>query len=257
MAKKLSMIAHLLEISSSIIYREAIVRGFDYDNYDANKAHCQRQETVVFCISYLPRNHRKRKRKVAQRKEVISSKQSIYSRDAVVEELSRIGGIEIDSVVGSFNQAGIITGTERKSRYNMARLVSNKTANETLVKLLEMLLVYKKKIKTITSDNGAEFVLHLAIIVSELNVQCYFADRYSSYQCGSNEHGNGMIQLYFPKGTDFSLVSEDELQLALYKINHLPRKIHNRKTAHEIFYGINKKFIPAKQRKILNFAFRT
>ena len=204
----------------------------------------------------LPRSHRKRKGKSVQRKEVISSKQSIHSRDEIVEERSRIGDIEIDSVVGPFNHAGIITGTERRSRYNMARLVKNKTGNETLAKLLEMLLVHKKKIKTITSDNGVEFALHLAI-ASELNAQYYFADPYSSYQRGSNEHGNGMIRRYFPKGTDFSLVTEEELQLALYKINHLPRKIHNGKTAHEIFYGINKKLIPAKQRTILICAFRT
>ena len=204
----------------------------------------------------LPRSHRKRKGKSVQRKEVISSKQSIHSRDEIVEERSRIGDIEIDSVVGPFNHAGIITGTERRSRYNMARLVKNKTGNETLAKLLEMLLVHKKKIKTITSDNGVEFALHLAI-ASELNAQYYFADPYSSYQRGSNEHGNGMIRRYFPKGTDFSLITEEELQLALYKINHLPRKIHNGKTAHEIFYGINKKLTPAKQRKILICAFRT
>jgi IS30 family transposase len=204
----------------------------------------------------LPRSHRKRKRKAVQRKEIISNKQSIHSRDEIVEERSRIGDIEIDSVVGPFNHAGIITGTERRSRYNMARLVKNKTGNETLAKLLEMLLVHKKKIKTITSDNGVEFALHLAI-ASELNAQYYFADPYSSYQRGSNEHGNGMIRRYFPKGTNFSLVTEGELQLALYKINHLPRKIHNGKTAHEIFYGINKKLIPAKQRKILICAFRT
>jgi len=78
--------------------------------------------------------------------------------------------IEIDSVVGPFNHAGIITGTERRSRYNTARLVKNKTGNETLVKLLEMLLVHNKNIKTITSDNGVEFALHLAI-TSELNAQ--------------------------------------------------------------------------------------
>lgn len=204
----------------------------------------------------LPRGHKKRKRKIAQSKEIISDKQSIHSRDEIVESRSRIGDLEIDSVVGPLNKAGIITGVERKSRYSMARLVKNKTGDETLIKLLEMLLVHKTKIKTITSDNGKEFALHLAI-ASELNAQYYFADPYSSYQRGSNEHGNGMIRRYFPKGTDFSLVTEKELQNALYKINHLPRKILNGKTAHEVFYGINKKLIPAKQRKILNCAFRT
>ncbi len=204
----------------------------------------------------LPRSHKKRKRKVKQREESISNKQSIHSRPEVVAERNRIGDLEIDSVVGPANKAGIITATERKSRFNMAKLVSSKSGNETLVKLLELLSKHKKKIRTITSDNGKEFALHLAI-AKELNADYYFADPYSSYQRGSNEHSNGMIRRYFPKGTDFSLVTEKELETVLYKINHLPRKIHNGKTAHEIFYGIDKKLIPAKQRKILRCAFRT
>lgn len=121
----------------------------------------------------LPRSHKKRKRKVLQSKEIICDKQSIHSRDEIVEKRSRIGDLEIDSVVGPLNKAGIITGVERKSRYNMARLVKNKTSDETLVKLLEMLRVHKKKIKTITSDNGKEFALHLAI-TSELNGSILF-----------------------------------------------------------------------------------
>jgi IS30 family transposase len=44
-----------------------------------------------------------------------------------------------------------------------------------------------------------------------------------------------MIRRYCPKGTDFSLVTEKELQQVLYKINHLPRKILNGKTAHKVF----------------------
>ena len=205
----------------------------------------------------LPRSHKKRKRrKVNQREASISNKQSIHSRPEVVAQRNRIGDLEIDSVVGPANKAGIITATERKSRFNLAKLVSSKSGNETLVKLLELLLKHKKKIKTITSDNGKEFALHLAI-AKELNADYYFADPYSSYQRGSNEHSNGMLRRHFPKGTDFSLVTEKELEKVLYKINHLPRKIHNGKTAHEIFYGINKKLITAKQRKILRCAFRT
>lgn len=96
-----------------------------------------------------------------------------------------------------------------------------------------MLLVHKKKIQTITSDNGLEFTLHLAI-ASELNAQYCFSDLSYSYQRGSNKHPNVMIRRDFPNGADFSLFIEDELQLALYKINHLLRKIHNVKTSHEI-----------------------
>ena len=59
------------------------------------------QEMGGVLYKLLPRSHRKRKRKATQRKEVISNKQSIHSRDEIVEEHSRIGDIEIDSVVGS------------------------------------------------------------------------------------------------------------------------------------------------------------
>jgi transposase, IS30 family len=190
------------------------------------------------------------------REQKISNKISIHLREAVVDDRSRIGDIEIDSVVGPANKAGIITATERKSRFSMAGLVESKNGDETLRKLLDLLLKHKKKIKTITSDNGIEFAQHLAI-ASTLNAMYYFADPYSSYQRGSNEHANGMIRRYFPKGTDFATITENELQLAIHKINHLPRKIHNGKTAHEVYYGINKKLIPKKQRNIIAGAFRT
>jgi IS30 family transposase len=205
---------------------------------------------------YLPRKHKRRKRKVNCREQKISNKTSIHLRQAVVDERSRIGDIEIDSVVGPANKAGIITATERKSRFSMASLVDSKNGDETLRKLLNLLLKHKKKIKTITSDNGVEFAQHLAIAAT-LNAMYYFADPYSSYQRGSNEHANGMIRRYFPKGTDFATITENELQLALHKINHLPRKIHNGKTAHEVYYGINKTLIPKKQRNIIASAFRT
>jgi transposase, IS30 family len=193
----------------------------------------------------LPRQHKRRKAKI-----------SIHLREEVADNRSRCGDIEIDSVVGPLNKAGIVTVTDRKSRFNMAGLVASKSSDDAFKTLLELLLKHKKRIKTITSDNGTEFAKHKEI-ASSLNAAYYFADPYSSYQRGSNEHANGMIRRYFPKGTDFAMITESELQHALYLINHLPRKIHNGRTAHEVYYGINKKLIPAKQRKILAFAFRT
>ena len=205
---------------------------------------------------YLPRKHKKRKKKVKIRETTIANKVSIHLRDVVVDDRSRIGDIEVDSIVGPANSNGMVTATERKSRLTMATLVKNKSGDETLIKLLSMLLVHKKRIKTITSDNGVEFSKHLEI-ASKLNAMYYFADPYSSFQRGTNENANGLIRRSFPKGTDFNTITEKELQHAIYKINHLPRKIHNGKTAHEIYYGINKKLIPSKQRKTLIFAFRT
>jgi IS30 family transposase len=204
----------------------------------------------------LPRKHKKRKCRIAVSRELISNKVSIHLREPAVDERKRCGDLEIDSIVGPANKAGMLTVTDRKSRFTMASLVNNKSGDETLSKLLTLLLTHKKRIKTITSDNGIEFAKHLEI-ANKLNVMYYFADPYSSYQRGTNEHANGMIRRYFPKGTDFTTITERELQNAIYKINHLPRKIHGGKTAHEVYYGINKKLIPTKQRKTIAFAFRT
>ena len=204
----------------------------------------------------LPRQHKRRKAKVNYREQKVADKISIHLREEIVDNRSSCGDIDIDSVVGPLNKAGIVTVTDRKSRFNMAGLVASKSSDDALNKLLELLLKHKKRIKTITSDNGKEFAKHKEIAAA-LNASYYFADPYSSYQRGSNEHANGMIRRYFPKGTDFAMITEAELQRALYLINHLPRKIHNGRTAHEVYYGINKKLIPAKQRKILGFAFRT
>jgi transposase, IS30 family len=204
----------------------------------------------------LPRQHKKRKKKLNCREEKVTNKTSIHNRSEIVEARARIGDIEIDSIVGPANAAGMLTGTERKSRLVTAILVSNKNADETLNKLLLMLLKYKKTIKTITSDNGKEFAKHLEI-AKKLNASYYFADPYSSYQRGSNENANGIIRRFFRKGTDFSKVTDKELEKVIYLINHLPRKIHSGRTAHEVYYGKNKKLISAKHRKIMVCAFRT
>ena len=203
----------------------------------------------------LPRKHKKRRPNIKKTKVLITNKRSIHLRDQIVADRSRCGDIEIDSIVGPANKAGMLTATDRKSRYTMAKLVENKTGGETLSKLLALLLIHKKRIKTITSDNGIEFAKHLDI-AQRLNAMYYFADPYSSYQRGTNEHANGMIRRYFPKGTDFATITEKELQEAIYQINHLPRKIHRGRTAHEVYYGIRKRLIPSKQRKQMVSAFR-
>ena len=321
-AKKLPIIATLLEVNPATIHREVKGRGFNYDNYNAKLAqidslrkvangnthytYSKEQRALILelferlaidkswspnamCIrlkhelptgirmpsveliyqwiyedsrsgsilyTLLLRKHKKRKTKVKQREQKVSDKVSIHQRDPIVDERTRVGDLEIDSIVGPANSPGMLTATERKSRFSLAGLVDSKSGDTTLRKLLELLLKHKKRIKTITSDNGVEFAKHLAIAAT-LNAMYYFADPYSSYQRGSNEHVNGMIRRFFPKGTDFALVTEKELQAAISKINHLPRKIHNGKTAHEVYYGISRSLIPAKRRKSLIFAFRT
>ena len=93
--------------------------------------------------------------------------------------------------------------------------------------------------KSTTLDNGRENHLHYQL--KSLGMDTYFADPYSAWQRGSNEHGNWLLRYYFPKGTDFSQVTEEELQDVIEEINNRPRKILGYKTPNEVFNNLVRK----------------
>ena len=65
-------------------------------------------------------------------------------------------------------------------------------------------------------------------------MQVYFAHPYSAWERGTNENTNGLIRRYFPKGTDFNNVTEDQLKTVQDKLNNRPRKILGYKTPEEL-----------------------
>ena len=69
----------------------------------------------------------------------------------------------------------------------------------------------------------------------KLGVKTYFADPYSSWQRGGNENANMWIRYYFPKGTDFSKVTEEEIQDVEDELNKRPRRRLGFKTPMEVF----------------------
>ena len=66
-------------------------------------------------------------------------------------------------------------------------------------------------------------------------MQTYFADPYSSWQRGGNENCNLWIRYYFPKGTDFSTITDEELKDVEWELNNRPRKRLKFKTPQEVF----------------------
>ena len=70
-------------------------------------------------------------------------------------------------------------------------------------------------------------------LVENLGISFFFADAYSSWQRGSNENVNGLLREYFPKKTDLAAISDEDLNRALYDINHRLRKCLAYRTACE------------------------
>jgi IS30 family transposase len=66
----------------------------------------------------------------------------------------------------------------------------------------------------------------------------YFAHPYSSWERGTNENTNGLLRRFFPKGTDFDKVTQEEIDWVVDKLNNRPRKCLGFRTPNEVFWEI-------------------
>ena len=90
--------------------------------------------------------------------------------------------------------------------------------------------------KTITFDNGLEFAEHEQI-AQGLGADVYFAHPYASWERGINENTNGLIRQYFPKGTDFNDVTDEQIECVMARLNNRPRATRNHCSPNELFMG--------------------
>src|SRR5210317_248692 len=168
----------------------------------------------------------------------IKGRVSIDERPEVVNERSRIGDWEADTVIGKQGGDVLVTLVERKTRWSVVGKALNRTAQEVTSVILKRLLPLASHVKTLTYDNGKEFALHLDID-EVLQSNGYFAHPYHSWERGLNENTNGLIRQFFPKGKDLSEVTDEEIQSVMDKLNNRPRKCLGFKTPNQVFFGIN------------------
>ena len=107
-------------------------------------------------------------------------------------------------------------------------LAMNTALIATMTKLPEQLR------KTLTWDRGKELSAH-AQFALETGTKVYFADPHSPWQRPTNENANGLLRQYFPKGTDLSRWSAEDLEAVAFELNNRPRKTLGWKTPAEVF----------------------
>ena len=148
---------------------------------------------------------------------------SIEERPEIVEKRARLGDWEADTIIGAGKRGAIVTLVERKSRFTLLKQVTRRTAAAVEEAILDLLRPFPTSTHTITFDNGKEFSNHQTI-ARELQANMFFAHPYSSWERGTNENTNGLIRQYFPKGSDFSTITDDQISFVKERLNHRPRK---------------------------------
>lgn len=174
-------------------------------------------------------------RRVRKNKKVLGT--SISERPEHINDRTDFGHWEIDCVIGkkTKGESVLLTLTERKTRMEIIRKLPSKSScavQNALQKLKhEAGDLFESTFKSITADNGSEFSELALFQYSDV----YFAHPYSSFERGTNEHHNGLIRRFIPKGRSLNSYSSVAIEAIQSWCNNLPRKILGYLTPQEAF----------------------
>lgn len=170
---------------------------------------------------------------------------SIEKRPEHIEKREEYGHWEMDCVVGNQGGSGaaLLVLSERQTRQEIIYKIANKT-QESVIKVMDNLEKkygnkFKEKFKTITVDNGCEFLDYQGLETSkrkagEQRVKVYYAHPYSSWERGTNENSNKLIRRFIPKGTDIGKIRQKTIKYIEKWMNNYPRKILGYKSANDM-----------------------
>lgn len=160
----------------------------------------------------------------------------IDQRPEIVEQKQRLGDVEMDLVIGRGQSGALLTINDRASGMLKMAYVHSKEAALVQAKAVELLMEWRPLLHTVTTDNGKEFAHHQKVS-EELEVDCYFAKPYHSWERGANENLNGLVRQYFPKWISFERITQQRVDQVVNILNQRPRKRFGYQSPEEVFYG--------------------
>ena len=195
---------------------------------------------AVHLIGTLVRSHRcrrLRKNRGKGKKVLIPQRISIAERPAAIADRQEPGHWESDLMIGR-GKSPLQDNVERVSRLSKIVRLPDKTAHQSRQALERSLGPFPPSLrKSVTYDNGSENTEH-HLLNQKIGTCSFFCNPYSSWEKGSVENRNGVIRRFFPKGTNFDTITDEEIQRVEDKINNRPMKCLNFKTPAEVFASL-------------------
>ncbi len=177
----------------------------------------------------LRRRHRLSRRHArARRAGPVTGMTLIHDRPAEALGREQPGHWEGDLIVGAGNASAIVTLVERTTRYTLLGHLEgtrhdSATVRDTVLAALADLPPHLRR--TLTWDQGSEMARHAEIAATLGTTGIYFCDPHSPWQRPTNENTNGLLRDYFPKCTDLSVHTADDVALVEAELNQRPRKV--------------------------------
>jgi IS30 family transposase len=166
---------------------------------------------------------------------IILDRVSIHDRPAVIENRQEFGHYEGDLVINEKSMSrNVSVLIERKTRFVRLNKNESKKSTGVIQKIFTTMAPLPLEArKSITFDNGKEFAKHSVLKV--IKTETYFCDAYASWQKGGVENVNRILRWFLPKDVPLRDLTEDQLDRIETKINNLPRKCLNFRSAAEAF----------------------
>ncbi len=168
----------------------------------------------------------------------------IDERPPEADDRSVPGHWEGDLIVGAFNRSAIGTLVERVTRFTILVHLAGESRSDTLRAQLEAIFdeLPLGLRKSLTWDQGSEMCHHHSIAAAT-QMPVFFCHKGRPWQRPSNEHTNGLLRNYFPKGTDLSVHSTDDLARVSDELNRRPRKTMDWQTPKALFTRLRNEFV--------------
>ena len=164
---------------------------------------------------------------------------NIVEREEEVAERRVPGHWEGDLITGKNNASAIGTLVERVTGYTLLlHLPDGHGAEAVTTAITEAMTALPARLrKTLTWDQGKEMTRHQQI-AEITGLKVYFCDPHSPWQRATNENTNGLLRQYFPKGTDLSVHSREDLVWVQDQFNARPRKRLDYASPSELINGL-------------------